>query len=355
MYNVNFNTPVCVHFIGIGGAGMCGIAEVMCNQGFTVSGSDQQASAVTARLESLGVRFGTGHEAGRVRGAGVVVVSSAIAADNPEVEITKVMWDAYKRISSTRNNTYPEVIALLKKQMEEGMLVMNYTGHGSAITLSHEFVLNLEDFQQTQGTCLPLWVTAACDIMPFDGASDNIGEAAVLNASGGALAFYGTTRTVYATQNLQMNRYFMKYLFGCDANGRRYRVGDAVCLAKNAIISDDREGGNRENKLHYALLGDPALTFGAPTNRVVLDSINGIAVEDGGTLSARPEAVVAWTGNRPTGFVRRLGIWDILLPRAPRDLMLHFHGPCIVWLEGANGSTVQRFNGSTIHRRAYGV
>ena len=205
-------------------------------------------------------------------------VAARISADNPEVEITKVMWDAFKRVSSTRNNTYPEVIALLKQQMADGMLVMNYTGHGSAITLSHEYVLNLEDFLQTRGTCLPLWVTAACDIMPFDGASDNIGEASVLNASGGALAFYGTTRTVYATQNLHMNRYFMHYLFACDERGRRYRIGDAIYLAKNAIIADDLEGGNRENKLHYALLGDPALTIGAPREHVVLDSINGQSV-----------------------------------------------------------------------------
>lgn len=60
-----------------------------------------------------------------------------------------------------------------------------------------------------------------------------------------------------------------------------------------------------------------------------------IAVEEGGTLTVRPESLVAWTGNRPTGFVRRLGIWDMLLPRAPRDLALHFHGPCVVWVEGA--------------------
>ncbi|MCR4922245.1 MAG: type IX secretion system sortase PorU [Bacteroidaceae bacterium] len=202
-------------------------------------------------------------------------VAKRIAADNPEMDITKVMWDAYKRISTTSHNSYPEVTAILKNQMEEGALVMNYTGHGSAITLSHEYVLNLEDFQQTQGAQLPLWVTAACDIMPFDGSSDNIGEAAVLNPSGGALAFYGTTRTVYASQNLQMNRYFMRYLFARDAAGRRYRLGDAIWLAKNAIIADKLEGGIPENKLHYALLGDPALTIGAPLERVVLDSING--------------------------------------------------------------------------------
>ena len=75
-----------------------------------------------------------------------------------------------------------------------------------------------------------------------------------------------------------------------------------------------------------------------------------IAVADGETLSVAPQAVAAWTGNRPTGFVRRLGVMDILLPRMPRGLMLHFHGPCIVWLEGANGSTVQRFNGRTVQR-----
>ena len=75
-----------------------------------------------------------------------------------------------------------------------------------------------------------------------------------------------------------------------------------------------------------------------------------ISVEDGDTLSVRPDAVVAWAGNRPTGFVRRLGVWDVLLPRAPRDLMLHFHGPCIVWIEGANQRTAQPSNHLILRR-----
>ena len=79
-----------------------------------------------------------------------------------------------------------------------------------------------------------------------------------------------------------------------------------------------------------------------------------ISVADGETLAVRPEAVIAWTGKRPTGFVRRLGIWDILLPRTPRDLMLHFHGPCIVWLEGANCQTGKLSNRQSF-RRAYGI
>jgi UDP-N-acetylmuramate--alanine ligase len=74
-----------VHLIGIGGAGMGGIAEVLANLGYRVQGSDLRANAVTARLAKLGVRIFVGHDAAQVAGAGVVVVSSAVAADNPEL------------------------------------------------------------------------------------------------------------------------------------------------------------------------------------------------------------------------------------------------------------------------------
>jgi UDP-N-acetylmuramate--alanine ligase len=74
-----------VHFVGIGGAGMSGIAEVLATQGYQVSGSDLGASAATARLERLGVTVAIGHAAAHVAGADAVVVSAAIAPDNPEV------------------------------------------------------------------------------------------------------------------------------------------------------------------------------------------------------------------------------------------------------------------------------
>jgi UDP-N-acetylmuramate--alanine ligase len=74
-----------LHFVGIGGIGMSGIAEVMVNLGFTVSGSDSKSSPVTARLARLGVRFHEGHSAEQVAGAQVVVTSSAVRPDNPEV------------------------------------------------------------------------------------------------------------------------------------------------------------------------------------------------------------------------------------------------------------------------------
>jgi len=60
-----------------------------------------------------------------------------------------------------------------------------------------------------------------------------------------------------------------------------------------------------------------------------------IALADGESLGVRPDAAVAWTGPRPTGFCPRLRLFDVLLPRGPRDLLLHFHGPAIVWIEGS--------------------
>jgi len=74
-----------IHFVGIGGIGMSGIAEVLLNLGYKVSGSDLKSSAVTQRLASLGATTFEGHRAENISGAEVVVTSSAIAAENPEV------------------------------------------------------------------------------------------------------------------------------------------------------------------------------------------------------------------------------------------------------------------------------
>jgi len=74
-----------IHLIGIGGAGMGGIAEVLVNLGYAVQGSDLRANAVTARLAKMGVRIFIGHAAGQVAGASVVVVSSAVQPANPEM------------------------------------------------------------------------------------------------------------------------------------------------------------------------------------------------------------------------------------------------------------------------------
>jgi UDP-N-acetylmuramate--alanine ligase len=78
-----------VHFVGIGGIGMSGIAEVLVNLGYRVSGSDVSESAITRHLQSLGARVYRGHAADHVEGANAVVVSSAVSEENPEVQAAR--------------------------------------------------------------------------------------------------------------------------------------------------------------------------------------------------------------------------------------------------------------------------
>ena len=74
-----------IHFVGIGGSGMSGIAEVFRNLGYTVTGSDLSESPAVRRLRTMGIRITIGHAAENVAAADAVVVSSAVKPDNPEV------------------------------------------------------------------------------------------------------------------------------------------------------------------------------------------------------------------------------------------------------------------------------
>ncbi len=74
-----------IHFVGIGGAGMSGIAEVLLNQGYVISGSDLAMGAAAQRLSDLGAQVHIGHDAAHIEGADCLVTSTAVKADNPEV------------------------------------------------------------------------------------------------------------------------------------------------------------------------------------------------------------------------------------------------------------------------------
>jgi hypothetical protein len=80
-----FFKPQHLHFVGIGGIGMSGLAEVLLNLGYEITGSDLKLGPVTDRLTRLGARVTEGHEAGNVAGAKAIVVSSAVGEQNPEV------------------------------------------------------------------------------------------------------------------------------------------------------------------------------------------------------------------------------------------------------------------------------
>ena len=225
----------------------------------------------------------------------IEAVVSEVQRYHQGYNIKKIYWDAYTRTTSTTGNSYPDATRLIKQQMQTGALVMDYAGHGAPYMMSHEGVLHIEDFAESAQSRLPLWITASCDIMPFDGQTDNIGETAMLNPTGGAVAFYGTTRTVYSTQNRLMNCAFIRHVLGY-TDGRRNTMGEAAMLAKNEMVT--RSQDLSANKMQFTLLGDPALVLATPTGEVVVDSINGIDVSDGQTVT-----LTAGTTARVSGHV----------------------------------------------------
>ena len=224
-------------------------------------------------------------------------VARLVEKMHPEYTVKRIMWDAYERVNSSTGHTYPDVTRLIKQQMQTGALIMDYCGHGAAYSISHETVLQLADFANTVSTHLPLWVTASCDIMPFDGQEENIGETALLNKRGGAVAFFGTTRTVYATYNRVMNLAFMREVLG------GISIGEAVRLAKNSLITTRQD--HTTNKLQYTLLGDPALRLAYPTHRAVVDDINGASVNEGEPLTLKAGTTVTVRGHVEKGGVRQ--------------------------------------------------
>lgn len=203
-------------------------------------------------------------------------IATTIENNLPGFDVRRIMWDAYMRTATSTGHSYPDATRLIKQYMTHGALIMNYSGHGSPNSISHEQVLKLADFENTTSTKLPLWLTASCDIMPFDGQEDNIGEVALFNPKGGALAFYGTTRTVYSTQNELMNAAFMNRVL--NIGGGNNTIGEAARLAKCDLVN--KSSDLSANKLQYSLLGDPALRLILPTLKAVVDSIGGKPVSD---------------------------------------------------------------------------
>lgn len=200
---------------------------------------------------------------------------------------------------------------------------MDYAGHGSEVQLSHEGVLNRNDFATFNHRHLPLWITASCDIAPFDGLAPTLGETAVRNAHGGAVAFFGTTRTVYARYNKMLNMAYLKHVLNT-TNGRLNTLGEAHQLALAEMITTGKD--RTTNKLQYALLGDPALRLNLPRQQMVVDSIAGIATHSGTMPMLKAGSVVRIVGHID-GQPQFKGLSTLVVRDAPERVTCRLNDP----------------------------
>ena len=238
-------------------------------------------------------------------------VAQMLESDYPDYMVKRIYWDAFPIERNATKNSYPAARKRLLELLKEGALMVNYSGHGAPYVLSHEAVINKADMAQISSPRLPVWVTASCDITPFDNTETSFGEAALLNPNGGAIGLLSSTRTTYAEQNKRVNYLFSKYTFARDDNNRRLSLGDALRMAKCGLITTG-EAALRDvsgNKLNYVLIGDPALVVGNADYRMVIDELNGMPVDASGGMMLKAGALVKvkghvadWDGTLATNF-----------------------------------------------------
>ena len=232
-------------------------------------------------------------------------IASLVSENFPSFMLRRIYWDDYPVVTLATGNTYPAVTAAIKEQLAEGALIMNYSGHGSSNLLSHEMAWKASDMAGCTSTRLPLWVTASCDISPFDIGDGSIGEEAILNPTSGAVAMFSTTRTVYQTHNSMINRQFMRNVLSRNSKGKVVTIGEAVRQSKVNLIAGSSD--LTENKLQYILLGDPALKLNLPEYKAVVDRFGGDDTENTAKVGAGSKITITGhiediNGNPATSF-----------------------------------------------------
>jgi hypothetical protein len=201
----------------------------------------------------------------------------------PQFAVKKVMIDAYPQVSSSTGARYPDVNRVINNNIQKGLLIFNYTGHGGEAGLAAEHILMSDDLMNlTNSVNLPLFVTATCEFSRFDDLSDDngnltesasAGELSLLNPNGGSIGLLSTTRIVYSNDNHILNTKFYHVVFERDVDGNYYKLGDIIRMTKDS-------SGNNRNKLNFILLGDPALSLAIPKYSILTDSLNGVPVNE---------------------------------------------------------------------------
>ena len=181
----------------------------------------------------------------------------------------KIYFDAYKQLSTSGGEKYPDVTAAINNRVKQGTLVMNYTGHANEEFLADEKVLDISTINSWSNTNkLPIFVTATCEFSRFDSDITSAGEEILFNPQGGGIGLFSTTRLVYSGDNFVLNSKFFNYIFEKDGLGNNLRWGDVMRKAKSA-------SNTGINQLNFSLLADPAMRLANPNFQVKTTSIDG--------------------------------------------------------------------------------
>lgn len=168
----------------------------------------------------------------------------------------KIYLDAYPQVRTPMGHRYPAVTEAINEQIEEGVLIVNYVGHGGKSGWAHERILQTSDIQKWDNhNKLPVFITATCEFSRFDEPELLTGgEMVLLNPNGGGIALFTTTRLAYSQSNFSLNQRLYTSAF-VRIDGEMPYLGDLIRLSKPPGQLTTR---------NFVLLGDPALRMAYP-------------------------------------------------------------------------------------------
>jgi len=216
-------------------------------------------------------------------------LADEIVLERPFVNMVKLHSDSFAQESSAGGELYPQATASLLNNIQLGSLVVNYFGHGGEDGLAHERLFQKNDAQELNNICrYNLFVTVTCEFTRFDNPyRPTAGEFTYWNSGGGAISLITTTREIFVSLGVTVNKELSKFLF--DYNNTGYvSVAEALRLTKNNITN------SLKRVVFY--VGDPALKLAIPEPNIKLTQINGVSINDPSVATLEALGRVTITG-----------------------------------------------------------
>lgn len=216
-------------------------------------------------------------------------LAESVESSYPIYNQSKVYFDSYVQESTPGGDRYPAASDAINRGTQNGVLLLNYMGHGGPKGWSQERVLKVADIETWNNPDrLPILITATCSFTGYDDPSlVSAGEAAIQKPNGGVVALFTTVRAVYASANKRLATAVFDQIFK-KIDGRPQTIGDIMTIAKNNTTSPS----NVTNDRKFSLIGDPSQTIAIPSYNVVTNEVNGQSVSQVDTISALEQVTI---------------------------------------------------------------
>jgi hypothetical protein len=199
--------------------------------------------------------------------------ASFLDKNHPEFQIQKLYLDRFEQTKTSTGQFSAEAKEALSKTVEEGILILNYIGHGNATTLTAERVFQTSDLENwPENNLLPLMVTATCEFGRHDSPLNRSGAEEMLFVENkGAIGMLTTGRPVFSSINFALNKAFIENVFNQE-NGEYLDLGTIFKRTKNNSL-------NGPFNRNFSLLGDPSLKLAIPGLKTEIDEISDIDLQ----------------------------------------------------------------------------